>query len=100
MPWLGWGRVRALRLNGVDMPLTAARVTFVHEPVVGGPDRKAWQVDAKIAVPWVLELGQYAVEAELDPDGTLTGPGFSSGRQASAIRAAASSSRRMGIHVG
>ena len=76
MPWLGWGRVRVLRLNGIDVPVTNGRVTFVQEPVDGGPDRKAWQVDAEIAVPWALELGQYAVEAELDLDGALTGPGL------------------------
>jgi hypothetical protein len=76
MPWLGWGRVRALRLNGIDVPVTNGRVTFVQEPAAEAPARRTWQVDAEIAVPWVLELGQYAVEAELDPDGALTGPGL------------------------
>jgi hypothetical protein len=75
MPWLGWGRVRALRLNGVDVPILGGRVTFGREPVVGAPERKTWQVDIKIAAPWVLELEQYSVEAELDPDGVLAGPG-------------------------
>jgi hypothetical protein len=79
MPWFEWGRVRALRLDGVDVPILGGRVTFRREPVVGAPERKTWQVDIDITA---RESSVRAVcRRGSSTDGVIADPAASSDRR-------------------
>jgi hypothetical protein len=70
-------RVRVLRLNDADVPISRATLSLSEDELAGGlPGRKHWSLYAHLASFAPIALGRYRVRAELEDGEALDGPGI------------------------